>query len=557
MPSDSDRRFADVMAALTGPGGLLEAAADDEGRMIVPGMPNTLAGLMRWSGATYGEAEALVCGDERLSYAALDALSEAVARALAGGWGIARGDRVGIAMRNCPAWIVAYMAVAKAGAIATLVNGWWTPAEMSRALTIATPRLMIADADRAARIAMPAGRMIVLPIEAPVADAFAPLLVAAAGALPQVDGDDDATLLFTSGSTGGARGVVSTHRAVMTATCVFASVTAGVLGQYHGGDRANLPGPPAALVAVPLFHVTGEVPLMLASLLLARKLVLMPRWDAGEALRLIAAERISYFVGVPTMSLELMRHPDRDRFDTSSLLDIAAGGAPRPPEHVAALAAAFASAHPMLGYGLTETNAVGCTNVRDRYIARPGSTGRPQAPFVEVAVFGEDGKPVASDAVGEIGIRSAANMRGYWNDPVATAATLTADGYVLTGDLGYLDADGYLFITDRAKDIIIRGGENIGVQEVEQALYAHPAIAEACVFGVADARLGEVPVAVIWPRPDMPATVEELRAYLGERLARFKLPAHIRLSDAPLPRLGTGKIDRRGIRLAYGAAAAD
>jgi long-chain acyl-CoA synthetase len=294
---------------------------------------------------------------------------------------------------------------------------------------------------------------------------------------------------------------------------------------------------------------------MLNSFALGRKMVLMERWDAGEALRLIAAERVSYFVGVPTMSLELMQHPDRASFDLSSLLDIVAGGAARPASHVPRLKEAFPKSNPMMGYGLTETSAVGCTNIRDSYLVKPGSTGRAQAPFVDVAIFDAAGELLPQGEVGEIGIRSIANMRGYWNDPEATARAFTASGHFLTGDLGYLDADAYLFIVDRAKDIIIRGGENISCQEVEQALYAHPCIAEACVFGLADERLGEVPAAVVHLRDGAVIEPCTLRDFTGERLAKFKLPARIWFSDAPLPKLGTGKVDKKALRATYGAGA--
>jgi acyl-CoA synthetase (AMP-forming)/AMP-acid ligase II len=435
-----------------------------------------------------------------------------------------------------------------------LVNGWWTPAELAGGLALTEPALVIADAARAKRIAGTgwAGRVVELPVERPLGAALAPLIDGVAeGELPEVRPEDDATILFTSGSTGTAKGAVSTHRAVATATYCFVALTATLLGTFYGGDRKNLPSPPAALVAVPLFHVTGGVAIFIASIVIQRKLVLMPKWDATEALRLIEAERISYFVGVPTMSLELLQHPDRDRYDLSSLLDIVAGGAPRPASHVPRLIAAFPQGNPMMGYGLTETNAVGCTNCRANYVAKPDSTGPAQRPFVEVAILDADGAPLAVGETGEIGIRSAANIRGYWNNPEATAATITPDGYVRTGDLGYLDADGYLFIVDRAKDIIIRGGENIACIEVEAALYTHPDVAEACVFGLPDPRLGETVGAVVRLRPGAVADGAALTAFLGQRLAKFKLPERLWFSAESLPRLGTGKIDKVTLRAGY------
>jgi acyl-CoA synthetase (AMP-forming)/AMP-acid ligase II len=301
------------------------------------------------------------------------------------------------------------------------------------------------------------------------------------------------------------------------------------------------------LVNVPLFHVTGEVPVLLNSFVIGRTMVLMPKWDAGEALRLIEQEKITYFVGVPTMSLELMQHPDRAKYDLSSLTDIAAGGAPRPVAHVERLEHSFKGAQPALGYGLTETNAVGCGNFWSNYHDKPASTGRPHKPIVEMAILGDGDRHLPPGERGEIAIRSAANFRGYWRDEPATRAAFTADGYVRTGDIGYLDEDEYLFIVDRKKDIIIRGGENISAQEVEAAIYAHPGISEASVFGIADERLGEAPAAVVYGEKGG-LDKDELLAFLAGRIAKFKLPAEIWIEAEPLPKLGTGKIDKVSLR---------
>jgi acyl-CoA synthetase (AMP-forming)/AMP-acid ligase II len=309
--------------------------------------------------------------------------------------------------------------------------------------------------------------------------------------------------------------------------------------------------PPRTLVNVPLFHVTGEVPVMLNSFVIGRGMVLMPKWDPGEALRLIEKERVTYFVGVPTMSLEMMQHPDRDSFDLSSLTDIAAGGAPRPVAHVTRLQTSFRGAQPALGYGLTETNAAGCGNFWSNYADKPSSTGRPHRPVVELAILGENDAHLPVGERGEIGIRAASNIHSYWRDPEATAAAFTADGYLKTGDVGYLDEDGYLFIVDRKKDIIIRGGENISCQEVEAALYSHISVSEACVFGVPCDRLGEVPAAIVYSEDDGTLTKEALTAFLAERIAPFKIPAYVWIHDEPLPKLGTGKIDKVLLRDRY------
>ncbi|WP_395613611.1 AMP-binding protein [Allosphingosinicella sp.] len=557
MPSELDRKYDAVLAEKIGAGGPFVIERDALGRAFVGNFPGTLPGLFTAFCGLHGDAEALVAGDERLSFADLDARSTQLARVLAGSWNVAKGDRVAIAMRNCPAWIISYMAVLKAGGIATLINGWWQPEEMRHGLDLSAPALIIADAPRAKRLE--AGGCTIptvsLPVELHLDGALAPLLARAQEAdLPEIAPEDDATILFTSGSTGLAKGAVSTHRAVTTGTYAYALSLLVMLG-IKERDKDPPKNPPRTLVNVPLFHVTGEVPVMLNSLVIARCMVLMPKWDAGEALRLIEQEKITYFVGVPTMSLELMQHPDREKYDLSSLTDIASGGAARPVAHVERLERAFRGAQPAQGYGLTETNAAGTGNFWSNYHAKPASSGRAQVPFVEIAILGQGDRHLPAGERGEIAIRTAANIRGYWQDEAATAAAFTADHYVRTGDIGYLDEDLYLFIVDRKKDIIIRGGENIAAQEVEAAIYAFPAVSETAVFGVADERLGEVPAAVIWCEAAVPSEAE-LHEFLATRLAPFKLPAYIWFASAPLPRLGTGKIDKVLLRAQYRPQAA-
>jgi long-chain acyl-CoA synthetase len=364
--------------------------------------------------------------------------------------------------------------------------------------------------------------------------------------LPEIVPGDDATILFTSGSTGESKGALSTHRAVTTGVYAYATGLIVLLGIMTEENRA--PATKRTLINVPLFHVTGEVPVMLNSFVISRTMVMMAKWDAGEALRLIEKEGITYFVGVPTMSLELMNHPDRAKYDLSSLTDIAAGGAPRPVSHVERLTHEFPKAQPALGYGLTETNAVGCSNFWGNYAAKPDSTGRAQKPFVELAILGAGETHLPTGERGEIAIKSAANIKCYWEDPEATRAAFTSDGYVRTGDVGYVDEDGYLFIVDRKKDIIIRGGENIACAEVEAEIYACPAVAEASVFGMPDDRLGEVPVAVIYPHDADGLTADDLKAFLEPRISAFKIPTRFIFVDQPLPKLGTGKIDRVAIK---------
>ncbi len=557
MPSDLDRKFDAVLAAVTGPGGRIQIGRDDRGRAIVTNLPPTLPGLFDAFCALHANTIAVIADGERLTFAELNQHANRAAKALAAGWGIRKGDRVAIAMRNAPGWIVAYMAVLKAGGIATLINGWWEAGELRHALELTGPALVLADAPRAKRIGETGLgiEMVVLPIERPIEEAMAPLLErgtrGSEAELPEVTPEDDATILFTSGSTGAAKGAVSTHRAVTSGVYAYTISLAVLLGikESEGNPPVN---PPRTMVAVPLFHVTGEVPVMLNSFAIGRGMVLLRKWDAGEALRLIQEETVTYFVGVPTMSLELMQHPDREKYDLSSLTDLAAGGAPRPVSHVKRLQESFRGAQPALGYGLTETNAAGCGNFWQNYADKPASTGRPQKPIIEVAILGGGDRHLPTAERGEVAIRAACLFRAYWNDAPSTRAAFTDDGFFRTGDIGYLDEDEYLFIVDRKKDIIIRGGENISSQELEAACYAHPELSEASVFGVADERLGEVPAAVVYSEGGA-LDEAKLLGFLEGRLAKFKIPAHVWVHDEPLPKLGTGKIDKVSLRDRYRA----
>lgn len=545
MRTDLDRKFDETLAEVTAPGGRLVIDHDEMGRAFVANFPATLPLFFKTFCALNGPVEAMVAGEERLTFAELDHWSDKLASALVKR-GIVKGDRVAIAMRNCPAWVVCHMAILKAGGISTLLNGWWEADEMRHAVEMTGPRLILADPPRGKRLAERCARFetVSLPIELPIGEALAELLAGAdeGAELPAIAPEDDATILFTSGSTGESKGALSTHRAVTTGTYAY-SVGLMVLKEILISEGRS-PAPPRTLLSVPLFHVTGEVPVLLNSFVVGRGLIVMPKWDAGEALRLIEREKITYFVGVPTMSLELMNHPDRDKYDLSTLTDITGGGAPRPISHVERLRETFPNSQPALGYGLTETNAVGCANFWGNYAAKPASTGREQIPFVEVAILGADDVHLPAHERGEIAIRTAAAIKCYWQDPAATEAAFTADGFLRTGDIGYLDDDRYLFIVDRKKDIIIRGGENISAAEVEAALYGNPDVAEAAVFGAPDERLGEVPVAIVHCRRGSALDEASLREFLQGKLAAFKIPARVIFSAEPLPRLGTGKIDR-------------
>ena len=558
MPSAMDRSMKQHLEMHLAPGGLLELASIERFGTHLPvfrNAPPSLPAFFAHYCAQHGAAPFLIDGDIRLSFAETHAAAVSLARWLVAEGAVAPGRPVGIAGRNSANWVIAYMAVLIAGGCATLLNGWWTGRELAEAIALAGCATVLADPQRAARLEGEAcgARVIVFSHGIAPAQMLGESWTQGADvALPDAEPDDLATILFTSGSSGRAKGVVSDHRAVVHAALNFAAQTLMVLG--HMVERGEPPAfPPASLVAVPLFHVTGEVPLFLQSFILGRKLAMMPRWDPLEAMRLIEAERITYFVGVPLMSYEMATHPQRGQFDLSSCATFAAGGAPRPAAHVARIRGGLPGGYPILGYGLTETNAVGCGNFNENYLAKPGSTGPASAPLVELAIFDAAGEIAAQGRTGEVAIRSVCNFRGYWQDSQATRNAIREDGFFLTGDLGYLDEDGYLFIVDRKKDIIIRGGENISCAEVEQAIYAHPGIAECTVFALPDERLGEVPGAAWLARPGYALTEADLREFLAERLAPFKIPVRFWQETDNLPRLGTQKVDKRALREKYSA----
>ena len=566
MKSALDTALDTVIAGIVAPGGQLGVGtADVRGAMlpVFAAAPPSMREFFAFFFAANATREFLVFGDERLTFADIHARGLKMAAMLQHRHGIAKGDRVAIAMRNYPEWIIAFVAVLHMGAVAIPMNAWWTADELDYGLRDSGARLVVADEERARRLATLRCHATVLTVRtsAEVAGELGFLRaedeIAAAPDtmwfMPAIAPEDDATIMYTSGSTGVPKGAVSTHRGIVSGGMNY--LVAG-LALLHLSAAAGVTPPEqqVMLLNVPLFHITGSVPVLLVSIAIGRKMVIMHKWDAGEALRLIEKERATYFVGVPTMSLELMQHPDHDKYDLSSLVDIASGGAPRPPEHVDRLTKTFVGKHPVQGYGLTETNGVGAGNFRDNYLAKPASTGRASAPLVELRIDPGDG-PVgaglAAGTVGEICIRTAANCRGYWNKPEATLAAFPGDGWFRSGDLGYLDEDGYLFIVDRKKDIIIRGGENISCQEVESALYTHPAVAEACVFGLPDERLGEIVGAVVYPKPGAALEADALLEFVKRDLSGFKVPARLWLSAEQLPKLGSGKIDKVTLRTHY------
>ncbi|MBF9151602.1 class I adenylate-forming enzyme family protein [Novosphingobium jiangmenense] len=560
MKTELDLAMDSAFGALTAEGGMFHTVPIERFGQQLPmiaAAPPHLPAYFAYFCATQGEKAFIVDGDTRLSFADVYKAARHVAGGLVEGLGLQKGERVGIAARNSANWVIAYMGVLMAGGCATLLNGWWQGEELAHGIDLVKCRFVIADAARAARLEGHAHGAQILPMghDCPYEQGLAALLAGGGGMetiLPELTGDDLATVLFTSGSTGMAKGAYSDHRGVVQGTMNYVCQSAAMLAILTARGEGPAEGSqPVTLVNVPLFHVTGEVPVFLQSFALGRKLVLMAKWDAVEAMKLIEREKVTYFVGVPLMSFEIATHPDRDKYDLSTCVSFAAGGAPRPIEHVDRIRKALPHAFPLLGYGLTETNGVGCGNLNENYLAKPGSTGTASRPLVDLAILDDDGKPLPQGQVGEVSIRSIANFLGYWDNEKATREAIMPDGYFRTGDLGYLDPEGYLFIVDRKKDIIIRGGENISCIEVESAIYAHPCIAEASVFGLPDEKLGEVPAAVYLAKEGCSATDEELREFLKAHIAPFKIPVRFWEVTEALPRLGTEKVDKRSLRERY------
>ena len=564
MPTELDQAISATITRLMENDGPLTVAHVQKYGVQLPMLtkaPANLADYLAFFCATHGDKEFLVDGDCRYTFAETYAAARALAGGLVEGRGLQKGDRVGIAARNSANWIIAYMAIIMAGGVATLLNGWWQGGELAEGIRMVGCRYVLADAQRAARVEgqdIGECQLLVFSHDCSPMDGLSVLTSQggdASTALPALDPLDNATILYTSGSTGQSKGAVSDHRAVVQGAMSYVAQTL-VFFEIMSSTGAALPSQPSALVNVPLFHVTASVPLVLQSFAIGRKLVMMPKWDAEEAMRIIEKERISYFVGVPLMSIELATHPARHNYDLTSCTAFAAGGAPRPVDHVKKIRKEMSWGYPLLGYGLTETNGVGCGNFTENYLAKPTSTGPATKPLVEVEMLDDDGNIMPQGERGEVCIRSIANFNGYWDNEQSTREAFTDDGFFRTGDIGYLDEDGYLFIVDRKKDIIIRGGENISCPEVEAAAYEHDSIAELSVFGIADDKYGEVPGIVYHTKDGAVLSENDLKAFLAPRLAPFKIPVHYWQEAEPLPRLGTQKIDRVTLRREYGVRVA-
>jgi long-chain acyl-CoA synthetase len=547
---------AEAIAALTAPGSEYELELLELGGRTVRNFRTAPASLRAMYERYRSDLPFLVYEDERYTFAQAWRAASRIGHLLVHECGVRTGDRVAIAMRNYPEWILAFSAITSIGAIAVAMNAHWQPDEMAHALADCGAKVLFADPERLDRLSRRPPRAPEVPglrvfaVRATQPPEGVPALDAAIAsigdvAMPPVDiaPDDLATILYTSGSSGHAKGVPSTHRNLLAALMSW-----GLDARINELVTGAVPAPPATqpgtLLAVPLFHVTGLHASFLMSYGTQRRVVCMYRWDAEVAARLIDRERLTSIVAPAAITGDLVRVAQAGGHDLSTLLTVGGGGAPRAPEQVRQIAASFASALPHIGWGMTETNAIGTNISGADYLGRPASSGR-CSQVLDICIVDEAGRPLPRGERGELWVRGTSVVRGYWKRPEDTAAAFAGD-WLRTGDGAYLDDEGFLFIVDRIKDLIIRGGENIGCGHVEAALLMHPEVREASAYAVPDERLGEEVGATIYASDAL--DLDQLRAFLAEHLARYEVPRYLLRSSEPLPRTPSGKIFKRQIR---------
>ena len=561
------RSMEEVTAMLTGPGApfeMTEVEVRGQRLRAWANGPATLRDVFA-AGRAHGAKTFLVHEGERAGFEAFGRATLALAAELRA-CGVGKGDRVAIAMRNVPEFPVAFFASVIIGAIATPLHAWWTGPELEYALVDSGAKVAIVDAERLERILprLPActaiERIYVCRGDAASTEPLARVLEDVigqpsewhrlpAGKMPDVplEPDDDATIFYTSGTTGKPKGAVGTHR---NSVCTTLSAGYGVArALLRRGEP--LPDPATRpqrsnLLSIPYFHTTGCQAVLCAALYGGNKLVTMRRWDVEQAMALIEAERITAAGGVPTIAWQIIEHPRRTEYDLSSIESISYGGAPAASELVRRIKAVFPKTTPGTGWGMTETSATFTSTSAEDYELRPDSCGIP-LPVCDIRIADDFGQALPVGEIGEVLARGPNVVRGYWNKPRETADTFV-DGWVRTGDLGRVDEEGNLYIVDRKKDMLIRGGENIYCAEVEAALYDHPAVMDAAVVGIEHPTLGEEPAAVVALTAGSEVTEAELQAFLGTRIAAFKVPVRIAIVPELLPRNPNGKLMKPAIR---------
>lgn len=553
---------------LTAPGTPLEVGEEEVRgiRMKVwKNAPPTLREIYAL-GALFAGRDHLVFEDERATVGAFQLAANKFAHQLIAD-GVKPGDRVAIIMRNLPEWPVAFWGAVLAGAIVTPLNAWWTGPELEYGLTNSGTSLAIVDVERYERIRehidkCPDLRKIyVSRSKEEIADPRVTKLESIIGATndwpsipasspPDIPAkpDDDVAIFYTSGTTGNPKGAIISHRNIISN--IMNSASAQARSFLRRGEAPPAPDPngpqKAFLISVPFFHATGCFAILIPSMMTGNKIVMQRRWDCDQALPLMAKEKVTHFGGVPTIAWQVLEHPKVDEYDLSSIEGVSYGGAPAAPELVNRIKARFPTAQPGQGWGMTETSATAVSNGSEDYMRKPASTGVPSATG-EAKIVDDKGNELPRGEVGELLYKGPIVVRGYWQNPKATAETFV-DGWIKTGDLAKMDDEGFIYIVDRAKDMLIRGGENIYCVEVENALYDHPAVMDAAVIGKPHVQLGEEPLAVVHLKPGASATSEELRHHCAQKIAAFKVPVEVIFWPETLPRNANGKIMKRDLK---------
>ena len=552
---DPNILFKDITEQLTSSGQLFETREYTNSKGIAlkeyASFPDNLRGYFDF-GLLHADKEFLIYDSERFLYKDVIAKAAQVGNALISE-GIEKGDRVAICMQNNPEFIFAYMGITGIGAVCVPLNSWWVPDEVIYALEHSEAKLLFGDQKRLQGLENLKDVKKIITSYTPDDNfiSFSEFIKDQSSEWPDIEisRDDQATIYYTSGSTGKPKGVLSSQRGVISSMFSWACMST-ILSEREkimGNDSTPLASSESSiLLCVPLFHATGSHVAFLMSILVGRKVVMMKKWDAGDAIRLIHEEKVSDITGVPTQTWELLNHPDREKYDLSSLRTLGGGGGPRPAEHVKLLDENF-KGRPGIGYGLTETNALGTLANGDEYVSHPSTAGRVVPPLTEIKIFDENWNELPEGEIGEIAIRSESNMLGYWKNEEATSECMNNEGWFRSGDMGKFEGP-FLFILDRIKDMVIRGGENIACPEVENAIYEHPDVLEACVFGIPDERLGEILCTAIYLKKGTKLDKDTLVEFLSNKLAAFKIPAIIEFSSVNLPLVASGKFDKPALR---------
>jgi long-chain acyl-CoA synthetase len=554
------KTWDDVVAQLTGPGGPFEIQMEEMGGRPLPNFANrerSIREKLRNAGQR-GEAECMVQGERRISYGEFTETIWGSGHRLRDDYGLQKGERLAVLAFNSPDWLMALFGAVSVGGVGVGLNGWWSSEEIEYGLTDSGARFLVVDDRLYSRVEPLAGKIDTLEHIFYIGDSPPPgtvpiseLLVPDAS-VPDVplDEDDPFVILYTSGTTGRSKGCITTHRGTITQVLgiLFANVAGSMLREdapdgASGGGRPKL----VSLLTSPLFHVGGLHSGVLSQITAGGKMVFSQgRFDPEQVMQLIEREKINTWGAIPTMLHRVVHHEKVGDYDLSSLRSISFGGAPTPPETLAK-AQEVLPWKPTLAnaYGLTETHGVATVNGGKDLEERSTSAGRP-IPVVELQIVDEAGQPVPDGQLGQIVMSGPTITPGYWNRPDATAEAIV-DGWLQSGDLGYR-SEGFVYVVDRAKDMILRGGENVYCVEIENCLAEHPEIDEAAIVGVPDPELGERVKAIVRRHAGSELTPEAVRSHVAAHMASFKVPEFVDFIEEPLPRNPAGKILKNALR---------